>query len=69
MKARVSRLGQSRPTFVKHFVVADTVEERMYERGRSQKMNMDPGLSLSATKPLSQHELDDLEAHEIARLG
>ena len=69
MKARVSRLGQSRPTFVKHFVCVDTVEEHIYEIGRAQKRTMDPGLSLAASKPLSRQELDALEARELERLG
>jgi SNF2 family DNA or RNA helicase len=34
MKARVRRLGQSRETFVKHFVVENTIEERIYKLGR-----------------------------------
>eukprot|EP01044_Picomonas_judraskeda_P001783 COSAG03_NODE_113_length_12450_cov_625.151810_6_plen_100_part_00 len=71
MKARVRRLGQSRPTFVKHFIVADTVEENLFELGRlqKQKMNMSPALSLVATQPLSRQEQEVLEAKEIARLG
>eukprot|EP01043_Picozoa_sp_COSAG02_P008325 COSAG02_NODE_264_length_26618_cov_244.096459_9_plen_70_part_00 len=69
MKARVRRLGQSRPTFVKHFIVTDTVEENLFELGRLQKMNMSPALSLVATQPLSRQEQEVLEAKEIARLG
>ncbi len=69
MKARVRRLGQSRPTFVKHFIVEDTVEETLYELGRTQKMNLNPTMSLAAAQPLSQQEEKILEAKEIARLG
>lgn len=57
MKAGVSRLGQSRPTFVKHFVVEHTIEEGIYELRRVQKANMDPALSLASGDALTDLDI------------
>ena len=68
MKARVSRLGQSRPTNILHFIVEDTIEENIYKLGRKQNEQMDPALSLSAgALEWSREEMDTLLRDELNR--
>ena len=73
MKARVMRLGQSRPTVVKHFVVENTIEESIYRRGRDQMKLFEqhsgeqPSMR-SAEGAFSTQDIDEFMRTEFARL-